>query len=118
MNSHDLLNLRKSGKTVSGLVIASLIPDLQKYTPVIHVNPLDDFAGFHGLRVCVASTTTQMPESFTVINGLLQVIPESVFHWAVDTGRLASIYEVGQKMILPTLGNNDLTSLIRKLKCK
>jgi len=118
MNSLDLLNLRKSGKTVSGLVIASLLPDLQKYTPVIHVNPSDDFAGFHGLRVCVASASSQLPESFSVINGLLKVVPESIFHWAVDSGNLASVYELGQKAIIPTLGNNEFTSLIRKLKCK
>jgi len=118
MNSQGLLNLRKSGKTVSGLVIASLLPDLEKFTGVVHVNPSDDFSGFHGLRVCVASVSTQMPQSFAVIDGLLRYRPESIFHWAVDTGKLASVYELGQKLIIPTLGNNEFTSLIRKLKSK
>lgn len=118
MNSQDLLNLRKSGKTVSGLIIASLLPELKQYTSAVDVNPSDDFSGFHGLRVCVASATSQMPESFSVINGLLKVRPESIFHWAVDTGRLASVYEVGQKFITPTFGNSEFTRLIGKLKCK
>ena len=118
MNSLDLLNLRKSGKTVSGLIIASLLPDLQKFTSTIDVNPSDDFSGFHGLRVCVASANSQWPETFAVIDGLLKSRPESIFHWAVDSGKLASVYELGQKPIIPTLGNSEFTRLIRRLKCK
>jgi len=118
MNAQDLLDMRQSGKSVQGMVIASLMPELENFTSVVHVTGSDDFRGFHGLRVCVASVSTQMPESFAVINGLLRILPESIFHWAVDTGRLASVYEFGQKMIIPTLGNNEFTSLIRKLKCK
>lgn len=118
MNSQGLLNLRKSGNTVEGLVIATLLPELSRFTSVVHVTPGDDFSGFHGLRVCVASASTQMQESFSVIDFLLNVQPESIFHWAVDTGRLASVYELGHKEITPTLGNNEFASLIRELKSK
>lgn len=118
MNTADLLTMRRAGKRPDGPVLATLVPEVNRYHLAVTVGRTDDLAGFHGLDVFLAFATPQIESAIHIADKLIRARVESVVMWALDTGQLVNVMSHGETEIHPTLPTPTMARLVKEIRCK